>query len=165
MKNICDTIHLKNLLDEDFSNYKKASLFLGFSKCSFKCDKEFNATVCQNASLSRSPSIAVSIPSIYERFVHNSMTQAIVCGGLEPFDTFEELYGLIKYFRDKGDKSEFVIYTGYYPDEIMDKLGKVVSLGNIIVKYGRFRPNEEGHVDKVLGVKLASSNQFAVEYR
>jgi len=29
-----------NLIDEDFCQYKKPSMFIGMPKCSFKCDKE-----------------------------------------------------------------------------------------------------------------------------
>jgi hypothetical protein len=32
---------------------------------------------------------------------------------------------------------------------------------NIIIKFGRFRPGQEPHYDEVLGVKLASDNQYA----
>ena len=35
----------------------------------------------------------------------------------------------------------------------------------VIVKYGRFRPNQEPHYDEVLGIKLASINQYAKEYK
>lgn len=158
-----ETIKLKNLLDEDFSNYKLPSMFIGFPKCSFKCEKEAGVKMCQNSELSRSPDVEISIENLYKRYVANKLTQAIVCGGLEPFDTFEELYSTIKYFRDNGNDSKFVIYTGYYPDEIMDKVGKLSELKNIIVKYGRFVPNDESRYDSVLGVTLASKNQYAVE--
>lgn len=32
---------------------------------------------------------------------------------------------------------------------------------NIIVKFGRYTPNQDGHYDDVLGVHLASNNQYA----
>ena len=32
---------------------------------------------------------------------------------------------------------------------------------NIIVKFGRYRPNFQKHFDEVLGVELASTNQYA----
>jgi hypothetical protein len=35
------------------------------------------------------------------------------------------------------------------------------SFSNIIIKFGRFIPNQEPHYDEVLGVKLASDNQYA----
>ena len=35
---------------------------------------------------------------------------------------------------------------------------------NIVVKFGRFRPNQDPHYDNVLGVKLASNNQYAKKY-
>jgi hypothetical protein len=33
---------------------------------------------------------------------------------------------------------------------------------NIIIKYGRYIPNQTPHYDEVLGVYLASDNQYAV---
>ena len=35
----------------------------------------------------------------------------------------------------------------------------------VIVKFGRFRPNQEKHYDEVLGVYLISDNQYAKEYQ
>jgi len=32
---------------------------------------------------------------------------------------------------------------------------------NIIIKYGRFIPGQEKHYDEILGVYLASNNQYA----
>jgi len=32
---------------------------------------------------------------------------------------------------------------------------------NIIIKYGRFIPDKEKHYDEVLGIYLASDNQYA----
>lgn len=32
---------------------------------------------------------------------------------------------------------------------------------NIIVKFGRFIPNQHPHYDEVLGINLASDNQYA----
>ena len=40
---------------------------------------------------------------------------------------------------------------------------KIKSYG-IIVKFGRFRPNQEPHYDEVLGVNLISDNQYAKEF-
>ena len=54
-----------------------------------------------------------------------------------------------------------VIYTGYYPSEIGDKLKKLFKFKNIIIKFGRFIPNDTPRHDNILGVTLASSNQFA----
>ena len=66
---------------------------------------------------------------------------------------------MIEYFRDKGCNDDFVIYTGYYEDEIGD-LDNYKKYGNIIFKFGRFKPNQEKHWDEVLGVYLISDNQY-----
>jgi hypothetical protein len=53
----------------------------------------------------------------------------------------------------------------YTEEEIMEKYphiyNRMVNYGNIIIKFGRFRPGQEPHYDEVLGVKLASNNQYA----
>ena len=157
-------IRLKNLIDEDFSNFKLPSMFLGFPKCTFKCEKEAGVMVCQNSSLAVAPTIEVSIEDIFKRYQDNELSKAIVCGGLEPFDTFEELYAIVKYFREHGVLDKFVIYTGYMQEEKMDEVGKLAELGGVIVKFGRFIPNSEKRFDEVLGITLASKNQFAVEF-
>ena len=48
----------------------------------------------------------------------------------------------------------------YNKDEIKC-LDLLQEYGNIIIKYGRYIMGEELHYDEVLGVNLASSNQYA----
>ena len=45
----------------------------------------------------------------------------------------------------------------YHTDEIEE----LERCENIIVKYGRYIPDQEKHYDEVLGVYLASNNQYA----
>ena len=54
-----------------------------------------------------------------------------------------------------------VIYTGYYPSEIKEQLKKLFKFNRIIIKFGRYIPNDKPRYDEVLGITLASSNQFA----
>ena len=73
----------------------------------------------------------------------------------------DEVKSLIKLFRDNGDDSEFVIYTGYYPEEITEQLESLKPLGAIVIKFGRFIPDRPSRYDDVLGITLSSDNQFA----
>ena len=59
---------------------------------------------------------------------------------------------------------DIVIYTGYTEEEIKDKVKWLSLYENIIIKFGRFVPNAEKHFDEVLGVELASPNQYAKAY-
>ncbi len=154
---------IKNILDEDFINYKSPSMFIGTAICNWKCCMEQNMSVevCQNAPLAQSPTIDYPIKKIYHRYISNDITTSICIGGLEPMLQFDELYELIKYFRLNGCYDTFVIYTGYYPDEIQDKLDMLINMKNIVVKFGRYMPNQEKHYDDILGVYLASDNQYA----
>jgi organic radical activating enzyme len=160
-------MQIKGLKDEDFVNYKKPSMFIIFPSCSFKCDKENKCNLCQNSHLAQEPVIEMSINNILHRYNQNELTKAIVCGGLEPFDTDNELLDFIdtarEYFYINDD---IVIYTGYTEEELKDRFlfKQIIQYPNIIIKFGRFRPNEEPHYDEVLGIKLASSNQYAKRY-
>ena len=155
-------ITLKGIIDEDFVNYRVPSMTLMFPKCSFKCEKEYGERFCQNSSLAKEPNVTVSLESIYNRYVNNPITEAIVLQGLEPFDSNEELFALIDYFRYRGCMDDFVIYTGYTEDEIQSDIYDIASLfSNIIIKFGRYKPNQQPHYDEILGVKLASDNQYA----
>ena len=151
---------IKGLVDEDFVNYKLPSMFIIFPCCSFKCEKECGKKVCQNGSVAQLPNIEISEKEIVARYIHNPITKAIVFGGLEPFDSFEDMFNLIHEFRSYM-QDDIVIYTGYNKDELGWKLEKLLPFGNIIIKYGRFIPDQEPIDSILLGVKLASNNQYA----
>ena len=153
---------VKGIIFEDFTNYKKPSMFIGTNKCNnFKCDKECGKPVCQNSELAKAPNIEISDEEIIERYLSNPITEAVVFGGLESFDTFKELYNFIKFFREKSD-DDIVIYTGYYPNEIENKIKELYSFKNIYIKFGRFIPNSQKIYDNILGVELSSNNQFTL---
>ena len=104
---------------------------------------------------------------LIRRYLDNNLTQAIVFGGLDPMDTFGDLwYFLLKLRRTYKCDDDVVIYTGYTYDELMHRKGisRILELRrfpNIIIKFGRYIPGQEPHYDEVLGVKLASDNQYA----
>lgn len=139
-------------------------MFIIFPKCSFKCDKEANCEICQNSHLAKEPIINYSVDKIVERYKNNPITKAIVCGGLEPFDTLDDLTNLISTMRRASD-DDIIIYTGYKEEEIFPVVENLISkYKNIIIKYGRYIPNQESKYDKILGITLASNNQYAVRY-
>lgn len=149
--------------EEDFVNYKKPAMFLGTTKCSWKCCTEQNLPIstCQNSSLCNANYSEFNDSFLVERYMNNPITKAVVIGGLEPFDTFDDLYRFISNFREQT-QDDVVIYTGYYPEEIAEKVEKLKQYSNIIIKFGRYKPNQEKHYDEVLGVYLASNNQYGV---
>lgn len=151
---------LKGITDEDFVNYKKPSMFIAFPNCTFKCEKECGELCCQNSSLAAADTISVPTTAIVDRYLNNPITSAVVCGGLEPMDSYDDLYSFISVLRTKSD-DDVVIYTGYKIGEIADKITALSAFKNIIVKFGRYVPGQQPHIDKVLGVKLASDYQYA----
>ena len=154
---------INSIVIEDFVNYKKASMFIGMGTCTWKCCKESNIpiTVCQNHELINNTK-DVDVTSIIEAYKNNSITEALVIGGLEPFDTFSDLLTLVDAFR-QSCSDDIVIYTGYYPYEISNYLTYLCEYENIIIKFGRFIPDNNPHRDDVLGVDLISDNQYAVK--
>lgn len=155
-------ISLKHIIEEDFNDYKKPSLFIAMPSCTFKCDKDCGERVCQNSALANSPTIYMNIVDILDSYMKNKLTEAVVFGGLEPMDSFDELYEFIKYMRYayKCD-DDIVIYTGYNQSEITWKIAKLKKFKNIIVKFGRYKPNRPSKLSNLLGVYLASPNQYA----
>lgn len=154
-------MRIKFLVDEDFINYKKPSMFIGFPNCNWKCEKDCREKVCQNKELAFSPDIEVSCETIVDRYVQNPITKAVVMGGLEPFDSWEDLVNLIHEFR-KHTQDFIIIYSGFYLSEINDKVEYLrQNYDNIIIKFGRFVPNQEPHYDDILGINLASPNQYS----
>lgn len=154
---------IKGLIADDFCNYKKPSMYIAFPECSFKCDQECGSAVCQNSKLAQDPCIEVDIKQIVNHYIENPITEAVVMSGLEPFDSLFDLISLIKELREKTN-DDIVIYTGYKEDEIKNEIQQIIPFGNIVIKYGRYIPNQEPHFDEELGVKLASANQYSVRY-
>ena len=150
------------IIDEDFINYKKPSMVIEFPYCSLKCDKECGQSVCQNNSLLQEPVIDIAPDKIVERYINNPITEAVICQGLEPIDSFGELHNFLIWLRNQYScMDDVVIYTGYNKEEIPEYLNMLKLFPNIIVKFGRYIPDQQPHYDPVLGVNLASDNQYA----
>ena len=54
-----DFITVKSIVDENFQDYKKASMFIAFPKCDFKCFKELGLEIsgCQNYEILKMPDL------------------------------------------------------------------------------------------------------------
>lgn len=153
---------IKGLIDEDFVNYKKPAMYIAFPSCTFKCEMECGQKMCQNGALATAPSIEIGVDALVNRYMNNPITHAVICAGLEPIDSFEDLWRFIFHLRVKGCNDDVVIYTGYYRHELpTEYLQRLSIVPNIIVKWGRFIPNQQPHYDAVLGIQLASDNQHA----
>jgi hypothetical protein len=155
---------IKGLQDEQFGDYKKPVMYIAMPSCTFKCDKENGCAMCQNSALAHQPTYDVASSAIIERYLDNPITKGIVFGGLEPFDSSEELSNFINLLREwYSNNDDIVIYTGYTEEELQDNPDylDILQYPNIIVKFGRFRPGHTPHYDEVLGIKLASDNQYA----
>lgn len=158
-------MRVTTIVQEDMVNYKKPSMFIGTISCCGKCCLEAGIPLseCQNYDWKGSKTIEVSGKDICHRYIDNPITEAIVIGGLEPFEQFNELYSLIFTLRITYNcNDDVVIYTGYNPDEIKGMLKDLSAFENIIIKFGRYVPNASSRYDDILGVTLASDNQYGM---
>ena len=167
---------IKGIKDEDFLQYKLPSMLVAFPSCTFKCEQECPGCkgMCQNSALVSALNIEISAKDIVDRYLSNPITKALVCGGLEPFDSFEDLLKLAYNFR-LACNDPMIIYTGYTKEELENKFTTITwtmepieisyidifKNSNTIIKFGRYIPNQEPHYDEVLGIYLASDNQYA----
>lgn len=163
-----DDLYLKFVYEEDFVNYKEPAMFLGTAHCDFKCCSEvhYPMEICQNSIWANQPVGIYSQSELIERYLSNPLTKSIVFGGLEPMLQINQVESFIRKLRQNYHCNDtVVIYTGYTKDEVLEKFRddykSFVELGNVIIKYGRFILDQEPHFDEVLGVYLASDNQYA----
>lgn len=154
---------IKGIVDEDLSNYKKPSMLIAAARCNMKCNELNGCNICQNNPLLFKADIEISNEELINKYKDNALTQAIVFGGLDIIDQFAELISFIKDFREVCD-DPIIIYTGYTEEEvkIMGCWDMLAAFSNIVIKVGRYIMNCEPHYDELLGVELASPNQYAV---
>ena len=154
-------MRIRALIEENFQDYKKCSMLIGTAYCDWKCCKECGEDLCQNIPLAQSPIIEMSNEIIAEKYLKNELSSTIIFGGLEPMDQFDEVVACIATLR-RHTNDDIVIYTGYDKDEIIGKVRYLAdTFENIIIKYGRFVPHDTSRYDEVLGITLASQNQYA----
>lgn len=157
-------MRIKDIQDENFQDYKKISMFICTSFCDGKCYKELgkDSSMCQNDNIKALPTLSIEDEKIVSRYINNPITKAVVIGGLEPFMQREELYALIRSFR-QCTQDDIVIYTGYREDELQEEVQHLQQFSNIIIKFGRYIPERSSQYDDILGISLASDNQYAVK--
>ena len=118
--------------------------------------------MCQNSALITEPDIEISLDSIWQLYQQNPLTRGFCCQGLEPLNSIDELLGFIYYIRKiRYCEDVIIIYTGYNKEEVTKFIYQITQYKNIIIKWGRFILGDEPHYDNILGVKLASNNQYA----
>lgn len=137
-------------------------MLLGTCCCNWKCLNELHLdiSICQNSELAKTNAIDIPNDKIIKRYIENPITHAIVIAGLEPFLQFQEVYDFVQELRNHT-QDDVVIYTGYYKSEVKEYIEKLKQFQNIIIKFGRFIPDSDKRYDNVLGVWLASDNQYA----
>ena len=151
--NEADTVNNKNIT---------FTIMSGIS-CTFKCCKN-NPCLCQNYETRNYKSVKCNIDDLIERYEKQDISHSITFqGSLEVLDNLKQLLWFIYYFRKKHN-DDIYIWTGYTEEECEDLIYLIkekMQFPNIIIKFGRFIPNQKPHYDEVLGVNLISDNQYA----
>lgn len=154
-------MRVKAIVCDDFVNYRKPSMFISTCFCDWKCcvDGGFDSSICQNNPMKDYPIQDFSNEELYSFYEKSMFSESIVFGGLEPIKQFDEIISFVEYFRTKS-LDDIVIYTGYNEREVQKEILSLKKYKNIIIKFGRFVPNQQKHFDCVLGVSLVSDNQY-----
>lgn len=160
-----NSIRIKDILYEDFVNYCKPSMFIALGECDWKCciEQNIDISICQNSEIAKQKDIEINISELFDKYVSNTITHSIVIAGLEPMTRFNEILNMIKYFRNNYIDDDIVVYTGYYPNEIEEQVDTLKQFKNIIIKFGRYTQNSNKKYDEILGIYLASDNQYAIK--
>lgn len=155
---------IKGITDEVFSDYSKISMLIAVPKCTTRCWERLNLspTICQNHHLHKEPNLNISNKDIIDKYIKNPLTKAVVFGGMDSWDSLDEVIEFIKEFRQVSE-DDCVLYTGKELDIIEKDFDRLKEFKNIYVKYGHYNPTLEPIVDDLTGVKLASSNQKFVK--
>lgn len=153
-----------DVIKQDCINNGKSITYLIESgvKCTFKCDKESKSQVCQNYSLCKTAPKVFMIKNLINDYLSQNLSKSITFQGLEPLDSLKQHLWFIYHFR-KICNDPIYLWTGYTEEECDDLIYLINKMKweNIIIKFGRFIPNDESHLDPVLGVELKSKNQYA----
>lgn len=150
---------VKTILPEDYVNYKKPALFISSSRCDGNCPN------CQNQFLKDQTTLNIDNKRLVKLFIDNPLTEAIVLAGLDPFASFEDTLEFYKELRKESPTTTVVIYTGQYPTQLEREINSLVSIGGpLIIKFGDYREGDKPHFDELLGIELASDNQYAEDF-
>lgn len=163
------TVELIDVKTDDVIDYKNTALLLVFPKCNKSCPG------CQNEHLRGAETKIYVINDIINLYNRLSEHKAIVCAGLDPLDSMEDIENLLEAFNASADMCkpvDFVIYTGYTIEEMEETVQDYLFQGwvksknmRLIVKYGRYdKNNNHKYVSKTLGIELAGNNQKARIY-
>lgn len=152
---------VKGIIDEDFVNYKKPAMVIECGYCNMKC----GADKCHNVHLLTAPDIQIDDMQLIERYINNPITKAVVLQGLDPLGNAESVNQTLQFIntlRGCGCEDDVVVYTGFNESQIPDVIRFIKKyFNNVIVKFGRYMVDLPEKYDEILGVTLASNNQYA----
>ncbi len=158
---------LRAIIDSDCNHYKDFTMVLFAPYCTWKCCTECGIpeSSCANHCFQQQDVKEYPNEAIINRYISNPLHGGLCIAGAEPLDS-NDLRGFLKEFR-AAVPDVIIIYTGYTADEpivveFIDWLTKN-DINDVILKVGRYIPDGTKHIDPILGVPLASENQYAIK--
>ena len=139
---------------EVYNDYKKVGVLLATPTCNNNCK------YCQNEYLKKKKPIEYDISEIFNFVKKNKLIKSFIFGGLDCMDSFDQTYDIIKEIRKKFDY-DIVLYTGKLKTDINLEIEKLKNFKGIIIKFGKYKKNKEKKYDELLGITLASNNQYS----
>lgn len=151
---------IKDIIDEVYSDFNKIGMLVVVPKCKTRCWEKcgLSPDICQNYHLNFTEKFNINNEDIINRYLENPLTKCIIFGGLDGFDSIDEILIFLEEFR-KISKDDVVIYTGKELEDIEHRFNDLAFYKNIYVKYGHYNPNLNSIKDELTGVTLASENQ------
>lgn len=140
-------------IKETYNDYRKVGLLLASPYCINNCEE------CQNKHLKECVPKTHNISDIIGEFKHNKFIKALIFGGLDCFDSFDETLKLIIEFRKYFDY-DIVLYTGKRKEQLLQEITILKTIQNIFIKFGEYNKSLPPKYDKIGGITLASSNQY-----
>lgn len=157
-------MRVKKLITERFQDYKVPSMYIGCVSCDGKCCLEAGVPieVCINDQWRKCDAFLIDDRKTIEAYLNDPITAAVIFAGLEPFEQFDEVLEFTRILREEYHcDDDVVIYTGYNKAELTTQIKALSEYKNIVIKFGRYKPGIKSRFDPVLGVTLASENQYA----
>ncbi len=149
---------------DSFHEYRKSGLLIAVRDCDYKCCHEggYDISMCHNYHLDGAKEIELSPDNLGNRIINNNTIDCIVIAGKEPMldKYFNDIVSTINYLRNNKWNKDIVIYTGYTEEELKEKINILKNNKNIIIKFGRFIPNQKPIYDEIGGIFLANHGQY-----
>ena len=135
MNKLTKTINVKDVIDEDFINYKKPNMFVATSTCTFKCEKEDCNVHCQNSKIVKQKTIKENLnvrqlEALVQRLNENVPRETKKIDKdiftLEKESELRELFGTAVKITKNNEKEKGKIEIEFYSKDDLERILKLL---------------------------------------